>query len=48
MTKNKVEDIKLVDNYSDSKIYFKKSLKNFKNAQEILKIDGYVSEYLEI
>ena len=48
MTIDPVENIQLFDCYDKVKIYFKKSLQNFKEAQKILKIDGYVTEFIEI
>ena len=48
VVKKKIEDLVIFENYSKSKEYFKKSLKFYKNAMEILKLDGFVTEYVEI
>lgn len=44
----KIEKVELYDDYEGLKNYFKISLKKYKDAQEILKLEGFVTEYVEI
>lgn len=43
-----IDQLILFDDYEGMKHYFKLGLKKYKEAQEILKLDGFVTEYVEI
>lgn len=45
---DKIDNLVVFENYDKSKEYFKKSFKYYKDAMLILKLDGYVTEYVEI